>query len=136
MGASASRFRFTEKGEKHDELLVTNVNIGEVDSIILNGVDISEVYGGSSFRNAAERWKPYDGKQRKATPIVAGYALPDPASVEGGLNFQLPDGKYTGYVKNIVFNDIHVLVKGGNTVTDTAAAPPPNLAWDSTTSPI
>jgi polygalacturonase len=124
LGASASRFQFTQNGEKHDELLVTNVSIGHVDNIVLNGVDISEVYGGSSFRHAAERWKPYDSKQRKATPIVAGYALPDPASVEGGLNFKLPDGKHTGYVKNIVFNDIHVLVKGGNPVSDTAAAPP------------
>jgi hypothetical protein len=44
--------------------------------------------------------------------------------VEGGLNFKLPNGKHTGYIKNIVFNDVHVLVKGGNPITDTAAAPP------------
>ena len=71
-----------------------------------------------------ERWKPYDGTQRKATPIVAGYALPEPSVVEGGLNFKLPNGQHTGYIKNIQFNDVHILVKGGNPVSDTAAAPP------------
>jgi polygalacturonase len=124
LGANASRFKFDENGVKHDELLVTNVNIGEVENIIINGVDIAEVYSGSSYGDAANRWKRYDGKQKKATPIVAGYALPDSAVVEGGLNFRLPNGKHTGYIKNIVFNDVNLLVKGGNPVNDTAAAPP------------
>ncbi|HWJ28727.1 MAG TPA: hypothetical protein VNS32_19440, partial [Flavisolibacter sp.] len=124
LGANVSRFKFDENGVQHDELLVTNVNIGEVENIILNGVDVTEVYSGSSFGDAQNRWKPYDGKQKKATPIVAGYALPDPSVVEGGLNFKLPNGKYTSYVRNIEFNDINVLVKGGNPITDTAAAPP------------
>ena len=44
--------------------------------------------------------------------------------VEGGLNFTLPNGKHTGYIKNILFNDVHVLVKGGNPIADTAASPP------------
>ena len=44
--------------------------------------------------------------------------------VQGGLNFKLPNGKHTGYIKNIVFNDVHVLVKGGNPLADTAAVPP------------
>jgi polygalacturonase len=124
LGASVSRFKFMEDTVKHDELLVTNVNIGVVENIIINGVDISEVYAGSSYSDAKQRWKAYDGKQRRATPIVAGYALPDPSVVEGGLNFRLPNGKHTGYIKNIVFNDVHVLVKGGNPITDTAAASP------------
>lgn len=124
LGAEVSRFKFDEDGVKHDELLVTNVNIGVVENIIINGVDIAEVYGGSSFGDATKRWKPYDGKQKKATPIVAGYALPDPSVVEGGLNFKLPNGKHTGYIKNVVFNDVNVLVKGGNPISDTAAAPP------------
>jgi len=124
LGASVSRFKFDENGVKHDELLVTNVNIGVVENIIINGVDITEVYAGSSFGDATNRWKKYDGKQKKATPIVAGYALPDPSVVEGGLNFKLPNGKHTGYIKNVVFNDVNVLVKGGNPITDTAAAPP------------
>jgi hypothetical protein len=124
LGANVSRFKFEENGVKHDELLVTNVNIGVVENIIINGVDIAEVYGGSSFGDAKQRWKPYDGKQRKATPIVAGYSLPDPSVVEGGLPFKLPNGQHTGYIRNIVFNDVHVLVKGGHPITDTAATPP------------
>ncbi len=124
LGANVSRHKFDENGVKHDELLVNNVNIGKVENIILNGVDIAEVYGGSSYSDAKTRWKPYDGKQRKATPIIAGYSLPDPSVVEGGLNFKLPNGNHTGYIKNIVLNDINVLVKGGNPVSDTSQVPP------------
>ncbi|HVG42592.1 MAG TPA: hypothetical protein VM888_13350, partial [Chitinophagaceae bacterium] len=124
LGADVSRERFDENGVKHDELLVNNVNIGVVENIILNGIDVAEVYGGSSFGDAENRWKLYDGKQKKATAIVAGYALPETSVVEGGLNFKLPNGKHTGYIKNIVFNDVHILVKGSNPISDTAAAPP------------
>lgn len=123
LGASVSRFKFEEDGVKHNELLVTNVNIGSVENIILNGIDVSEVYGGSSY-GKKERWKPYDGTQRKATAIVAGYALPESSVVEGGLTFKLLNGQHTGYIKNIEFNDVHFLYKGGNPVSDTAAAPP------------
>jgi polygalacturonase len=124
LGASVSRFKFDENGVKHDELLVTNVNIGIVENIIINGIDVAEVYGGSSYGANKKRWEAYDGKQKRATPIVAGYSLPDSKFVEGGLNFKLPNGEHTGYIKNISFNDVHVLVKGGNPVSDTAAAPP------------
>lgn len=122
LGATAGKYAFTDNGEKHDELLVKNINIGQVDSIILNGIDIYEVYAGSSFRG--KRWSPYDGKQRRATPIIAGYSLPATGQVTGGLDFTLPNGKHTGYIKNIVFNDVRVLVKGGNPEADTAATPP------------
>lgn len=122
LGAEVGRFKFEENGVKHDELLVTNVNIGRVENIILNGIDISEVYGGSSFRGG--RWQTYNGSQRRASPIIAGYKLPDTEAVEGGLGFRLPNGKHTGYISNVVFNDVHVLVKGGNAVSDTAQAPP------------
>jgi len=44
--------------------------------------------------------------------------------VEGGLNFKLPNGQHTGYIKNVSFTDVHVLVKGGNAVADTAQTPP------------
>ena len=124
LGATVSRHKFDENGVKHDELLANNVNIGIVENIILNGIDIFEVYGGSSYGKADDRWKKYDGTQRKATPIVAGYSLPDPSTVEAGLNFKLPNGKHTGYIKNVVFNDVHILVKGGNALSDTAQAPP------------
>jgi hypothetical protein len=124
LGASVERYKFDENGVKHDELLITNVNIGEVENIIINGIDVYEVYGGSSYGGKNGRWKAYDGTQKRATPIIAGYKLPDTEVVEGGLKFTLPNGKHTGYIKNIVFNDVHFLVKGGNPLADTAANPP------------
>lgn len=122
LGAAAGKYAFTDNGEKHNELLVKNINIGEVENIIINGIDIYEVYAGSSFRG--KRWVGYDGTQRRATPIIAGYSLPTAAQVTGTLDFTLPNGKHTGYIKNIVFNDVQVLVKGGNPQADTAATPP------------
>lgn len=123
LGAAVSRFKFEEEGVKHDELLVTNVNIGEVENVIVNGIDISEIYSGSSYGDRTKRWDAYDS-QRRATPTIAGYKLPDNDKVEGGLNFKLPNGQHTGYVKNISFNDVHVVVKGGNPLRDTATVPP------------
>jgi hypothetical protein len=124
IGATVSRYKFDENGVKHDELLNTNVNIGVVENIIINGIDIYEVYGGSSYGDKNDRWKAYDGSQKRATPIVAGYKLPDSEVVENGLNFKLPNGRHTGYIENITFNDVHVFVKGGNPLADTAAMPP------------
>lgn len=124
LGAEVGKYAFTDNGEKHDELLVKNVNIGMVENIIINGVDIVEVYGGSSYGDANNRWKPYDGKQRRASPIIAGYKLPDSSTVVGGLDFKLPNGKHTGYIKNVSFTDVHVLVKGGNVVADTLQTSP------------
>jgi polygalacturonase len=123
-GATVTRYKFDENGVNHDELLVTNVNIGEVENIIINGIDISEVYAGSSYGEKTKRWDSYNDSQRRATPIIAGYKLPESEAVQGGLNFKLPNGKHTGYIKNISFNDVHVLVKGGNPLADTAATPP------------
>jgi polygalacturonase len=122
LGAEAGKYAFTDNGERHNELLIKNINIGQVENIILNGIDVYEVYAGSSFNGT--RWKKYDGTQKRATPIVAGYSLPDPVNVEGGLDFKLPNGKHTGYINNIVFNDVNVLVKGGNPASDTLASPP------------
>ncbi|WP_242691733.1 endopygalactorunase [Desertivirga arenae] len=124
LGSDVSLVKFVENGVKHDELLVNNVNIGQVENILINGVDISEVYSGSSFGNAAVRWKAYDGTQKRSSPIIAGYRLPDPSMVEGGLNFKLPNGHHTGYIKNVAFNDVNILVKGGNPAADTAMVPP------------
>jgi polygalacturonase len=119
LGATVAPFTFDEAGRQHkNELLVTNVNIGVVENIVLNGVDVSEIYAGSSFGGNKSRWTPYDGKQRKAAPIVAGYKLPDPEVVQGGLNFKLPNGEHTGYIRNITFNDIHFVAKGGNPASD------------------
>lgn len=123
LGAEVGKYAFTDNGVAHNELLVKNVNIGKVENIIINGIDVYEVYAGSSF-SGGNRWKQYDGTQRRATPIIAGYSLPDASVVEGGLDFKLPNGKHTGYISNIVFNDVHVLVKGGNPASDTSAIPP------------
>jgi len=62
--------------------------------------------------------------KKKATPIIAGYKLPDTDSVKGGLNFKLPNGRHTGYITNIQFNDVHILVKGGNLASDTSNLAP------------
>ena len=122
LGAEVGKYTFTDNGEKHNELLVKNVNIGQVENIMINGIDIAEVYGGSSF--SGTRWKAYDGTQRRASPIIAGYSLPSTSVVEGGLDFTLPNGKHTGYITNVELNDVNVLVMGGNSATDTTAAPP------------
>ena len=124
LGADVGKYNFTDNGEKHSELLVKNINIGVVENIIINGVDISEVYGGSSYSDASKRWKAYNGTQRRASPIIAGYQLPKNENVEGGLNFKLPNGQHTGYISNVSFTNVHVLVKGGNALTDTAQIPP------------
>lgn len=123
LGATVGKYGFTDHGVKHHELLVKNVNIGQVENIMLNEIDIFEVYSGSSF-SGKQRWKAYDGSQKKATPIVAGYKLPDAAEMESKLDFTLPNGKHTGYINNVVFNDVHVVVKGGHPLADTAQTPP------------
>jgi polygalacturonase len=123
LGATVAKFNFDENGKAHkDELLNTNINIGIVENIFLNHIDVAEIYSGSSFRGG--RWKAYDGSQRKAAPIIAGYKLPDPEVVQGGLNFKLPNGLHTGYIKNVVFNDVHFLAKGGNPKADMEKLPP------------
>lgn len=122
LGADVAPFTFRENGTMRKELLVTNVNIGKVENIIVRGVDIDEVYAGSSFRG--NRWKPYDASQNKATPIIAGFKLPDSENVEGGLDFRLPDGRHTGYIENMQFHDINLLVKGGHPSEDAEACPP------------
>lgn len=122
IGAQAGKYEFTENGTVHNELLIKNVDIGEVENINLKGVDIEEVYAGSAY--SGKKWKPYDGTQRKATPIIAGYKLPDAADVKGGLDFKLPNGKHTGYINQVVFDDVHVKVKGGNPVADTLNTSP------------
>ncbi|MBO9593349.1 MAG: endopygalactorunase [Niabella sp.] len=124
LGAHAQLYRFNENGNIRNELLVTNVNIGTVENILLNGTDIAEVYAGSSFGKEGKRWAAYNGSQRTATPIVAGYRLPGSKDLVSGKPFRLPNGMHTGYIKNISFNDISVQVKGGHPAADTTANPP------------
>lgn len=122
LGADVRRYSFMENGVGRNELLVTNSNIGRVENINIRGVDISEVYGGSSFRG--ERWKAFDGSQHEAAAIIAGFKLPDDSATEGGLDFRLPDGRHTGYVKDVTFSDINLTVKGGHPNGDADAVPP------------
>ena len=56
LGADVARFKFNENGTKHDELLVTNIPIGIVENIIINGIDVAEVYAGSSFGDRKVSW--------------------------------------------------------------------------------
>lgn len=123
IGATVGQYTFAEEGRKRTELLVQNVSIGQVENIVINSIDISEVYGGSSFSNGV-RWKPFDGSQHRATSVIAGYALPAAAAVEGGLDFTLPDGRHTGYIHHVAFNDVHITDKGGRPLADTAQRPP------------
>jgi len=123
IGADVELFSFKEGDNVRKELLCTNVNIGSVENIVINDIDIAEVYRGSSY-GGKERWAPYDGKQDRATPIIAGYKLPDSSVVEGGLTFKLPNGQHTGYINGIRFNNVNLLVKGGNPVEDANASPP------------
>ncbi|MDR2147409.1 MAG: endopygalactorunase [Tannerella sp.] len=122
IGADVQRFRFQENEAVRDELLCTNSNIGKVENISIQDIDVYEVYAGSSFRG--NRWKAYDGSQSKATPIIAGYKLPDPSEVEGGLGFTLPDGRHTGYITDIRFEGVNLTVKGGHPASDAEATPP------------
>jgi polygalacturonase len=121
-GAEVGKYSFLENGKRRTELLVKNVNIGRVEKVILQGIDISEVYGGSSY--SGSRWKAYDGTQKRSASIIAGYQLPGSSAVEGGLNFRLPNGLHTGYVQDVVFKDIHILDKGGNPLEDASQTPP------------
>lgn len=122
IGAHAEMFSFKENNRQRNELLITNIPIGKVENISLQGVDISEVYGGSSFRS--DRWKAFDGSQKESTAIIAGYKLPDDQQIDGGLPFVLPDSCHTRYLRNISFKDISMTVKGGHPKKDASAMPP------------
>ncbi|MCI6886497.1 MAG: hypothetical protein MR868_04505 [Lachnospiraceae bacterium] len=115
MGGEAERFQFTDpNGTKRDELLSLNVNIGQVENIFINNVNVEEVYGGSQYKGT--RWAEYKS-QNKAVPIIAGYKVPE----EVGIT--LPDGRGTGYLENVIFNNVDVLVKGGNPLSDADNSP-------------
>ena len=50
--------------------------------------------------------------------------MPDTEVVEGGLTFRLPDGRHTGYIENVQFHDVNLLVKGGHPAENAEACPP------------
>ncbi|TDF94443.1 S-layer homology domain-containing protein [Paenibacillus piri] len=116
IGGQAKRMKFMENGVQRDELLSTNVNIGHVRNIFIKDVNIEEVYGGSQYSDPSKRWVKYTN-QNKATPIIAGYKVGD-----GGPT--LPDGRSVGYIENLSFENVDVLVKGGNKLADSEISPP------------
>ncbi|NOV04360.1 cohesin domain-containing protein [Paenibacillus planticolens] len=116
IGGDAVRMKWMENGVQRDELLSKNVNIGHVRNIFIKDVNIEEVYGGSQYSNPSKRWVPYTN-QSKATPIIAGYKVGD-----GGP--ALPDGRSIGYIENLHFDNVDVLVKGGNSIADAEISPP------------
>ncbi|MFD0676719.1 MULTISPECIES: S-layer homology domain-containing protein [unclassified Paenibacillus] len=118
IGGQATRMKFTENGLVRDELLSTNVNIGLVRNVFIKDVNIEEVYQGSQYGDPSKRWKAYGGNPTtKATPIIAGYKVG-----EGGPT--LPDGRNIGYIENLHFENVDVLVKGGNSFADSEISPP------------
>ena len=115
MGGKAVRKNFVDaNGTTRDELLSTNVNIGYVENIFINDINVEEVYGGSQYQKT--RWVEYSN-QNKATPIIAGYKVPE------GVGITLPDGRDVGYLENVEFNNVDVLVKGGNPISDASNSP-------------
>ena len=124
LGARAKMYSFRESGVNRRELLITNSPIGRISGVHIKGVDALETYAGSSFRG--ERWKQWDGTQGEAPAIIAGYKLPDPWNVDGGLGFMLPDGRHTGYVEDVSFEDVSMVFKGGHD-RDFGKADPPEL---------
>ena len=124
LGARAGMYSFYESGVARKELLITNSPIGRISGVHVKGVDVFETYAGSSFRSM--RWKPWDGSQGEAPAIIAGYKLPDPWNVDGGLGFMLPDGRHTGYVEDVSFEDVSMVFKGGHD-KDFGKADPPEL---------
>jgi hypothetical protein len=122
LGAEAKMFTFKEGDNTRRELLITNIPIGRIENVTLRGVDVSEVYGGSSFRS--ERWKPYDGSQKESAAIFAGFKLPDARNVVEGQPFTLPDGANKRYIENLRIEDVHIKVKGGHPQEDANNVPP------------
>jgi len=121
MGGKAQSFTFqNENGSTRTELLCTNINIGTVENIFINNVEVSEVYGGSRYNST--RWSAYDGSQSRATPIIAGYKTGTNSSGQSLVN--LPDGRSSADITNIQFKNVSVLVKGGNPLEDSNVIPP------------
>ncbi|GAA4843449.1 hypothetical protein GCM10023310_21680 [Paenibacillus vulneris] len=116
IGGDAKRMKFMENGVQRDELLSTNVNIGQVRNVFIKDVNIEEVYGGSQYGDPSKRWVKYTN-QNKATPIIAGYKVGEGGPV-------LPDGRNIGYIENLHFENVTLLVKGGNSLADSEISPP------------
>lgn len=117
LGGQVTWHKTAENGEERQELVVNNIPIGRVENIVIRSVDCYDIYAGSSFTSNT-RWAPYDGTQPEYTPIFAGFKVPD------GVDFTLPDGRHTGYVKDVELYDVDITVKGGHPEEDVHAVCP------------
>lgn len=122
LGATVQRVRFLENGVKRDELINTNINIGGIENVTVNAVDVTEMFRGSSFHST--RWAHYDGTQPKAPALISGFKLPKPGALEGSLTVGLPNGKQVAYVRNVMFRNIRFVAEGGGPLSLTSKLPP------------
>lgn len=118
LGAEAVERTFTDDiGVVREELLITNVDVGRIENVFLQNLDIREVYGVSQSKSETKsRWPSYEG-QARTTPLIVGYKIPE------GAAMTLPDGSHTRKIKNVVLKDIELCVKGGNPLCDALNTP-------------
>lgn len=122
LGADVERICFQENRTLRDELLVTNASIGKIEDVHITHIDVSEIYGGSAYKS--KLWNDYDGTQYKATPIFAGYRLPEFDKDGDKIGITLPDGRNTAYLEKLSIEDVSITVKGGGSPEDRNTCPP------------
>lgn len=118
LGCEAVKKEFVDDiGVPREELLVKNVNIGRIENVFLKNLDIRDVYGVSQAKSGLpSRWPEYDG-QARTTSLIVGYKIPD------GAGMDLPDGSRGRAIENVLLEDIDMVVKGGNPLSDASNTP-------------
>ncbi len=118
IGCEAVQKRFVDDiGVEREELMVTNVNIGAIENISLRNVDVRQVYAASQAKSeTASRWPEFSGQPR-TTAMVVGYKIPDGAGVT------MPDSSIQRDIRNVLLEEIHLTVKGGNPAEDAENTP-------------
>jgi len=104
------------------ERVITNVPIGRIEGLTLTDVDITEVYSGTAYSSG---YYPYTTDKSFFTSVVVGYEMPPGTgltrrshTVESTAGYAsdyvgMPDGRTTGYIKDVTFNNVDILMKGG-----------------------
>ena len=110
----------------NSQRVITNVTIGRVEDLTMKDVDITEVYSGTAYSSG---YYPYNN-QSEYTSVVVGYGMPNGTEgvvhSYGDLSDQgfdgnyvgMPDGRLTGYIKNVTFDNVHILTKGKGTAAN------------------
>ena len=113
IGCEAVETRFVDDtGVERQELMVTNVDIGRIENVSLRNVDVGEVYAASQAKSPGDtRWPAFSG-QARTTAMVVGYRIPRDAGMT------MPDGSRQRDIENVLLEDIHITVKGGNPPQD------------------